>query len=137
MKIPYGRRLLPQVLDQIADAEPSRVYARYACANALEDWDTNGTNPYRSLTFADVAKAVDRVAWWLDENLGSRTGEANGHENGAQNLNWLERNEFETFAYSGADDLRYAFLLMAAIKTGRKVCVFLLVEPHCMEAVKQ
>jgi hypothetical protein len=94
---PFGRRLLPTLLDQIAAASPDRVYGRYPPAN----WHSKG---YREITWSQFAKAVDKASYWLDASLGP-----------AEN--------FDTFAYSGSNDFRYAFLVLAAIKTGRKVCL--------------
>ncbi|KAK2595805.1 hypothetical protein QQS21_006568 [Conoideocrella luteorostrata] len=57
---------------------------------------------FRAITNLEVWNAVNRVAWWLDENLGR-----------SQN--------FETLAYLGPGDLRYSIILLAAMKTGYKV----------------
>jgi acyl-coenzyme A synthetase/AMP-(fatty) acid ligase len=89
-----GRRLLPAIVDQVAKQSPGKTYAQYPD----RDWQRKG---YRNLCFGQVAKAVDKMAFWLDENLG------------------IAKN-FETFAYYGSKDLRYAFVVLAAIKTGRK-----------------
>ena len=93
--VPYGRRVPPVVLDEVAKRDPDRVYAEYPD----KDWERNG---YHKVTYGQVANAVNKVSFWLDEILGPAK-------------------DFETFAYLGANDLRYGFLVYAAIKTGRKV----------------
>lgn len=93
--VPYGRRLAPNVVDNKARRTPDLTYAEYPDDN----WETNG---YRKITWKQVADAANAVSFWLDETLGK-----------AKN--------FETLAYLGANDLRYVFLLLAAVKTGRKV----------------
>lgn len=64
-----------------------------------KDWETKG---YRTLTWAGYADAVNKVAYWLDEQLGKSV-------------------EDDTIAYLGPADPRYSVLLLALVKTGRKV----------------
>jgi hypothetical protein len=57
---------------------------------------------YKNFTYGQLARAVDRMSWWLDQELGPA-------------LN------FPTFAYLGASDHRYTILWLAASKTRRQV----------------
>ena len=58
----------------------------------------------QAVTYRSIANAVNRASYWLDSNLGKP-----GHK------------EFPTFAYVGPLDLGYPIMLLAAIKTHRKV----------------
>ena len=63
------------------------------------DWETNG---YETISYVQYAHAIDKVAYWLDDQLGKAIGN-------------------DTIAYFGLNDPGYAILVPAAIKTGRKV----------------
>lgn len=95
--IPYGRRLITSIIDQIAAETPDRPYISVPTHN----WQQDG---YVDVTYGQFAKAADKAAWWLDEQLG-QTAEGS----------------FDTFAYMGENDLRYALLVLGAIKSRRKV----------------
>jgi hypothetical protein len=84
-----------QLLDGIAQSEPNAPF----CQILNADWRTAGA---RTLTFAEVARAVDRLCWWLDGELG-------------------RAEKFDTFAYWGVSDVRYTFVVIAAAKTQRQV----------------
>ncbi len=59
----FGRRLIPQIMDNLAAAEPDRIVfslAKYS-KNTLE---------YRNVSAKAFTAAVDRTAWWLIEQLG-------------------------------------------------------------------
>lgn len=86
--------LLPQVAGHAAEQSSSRTID----LDIDGDWETEG---YRNLSFGQVAKAVDAMAFWLDENLD------------------VDK-QFEPFAYYGSKDFQYAVVVLAAIKTGRK-----------------
>ncbi len=91
----YGFTLPITRLEEVAAQAPERIYAEYPDT----DWVKNGLH---KITFKQVAETVDKVSYWLDENLGPSKS-------------------FDTFAYLGANDLRYVFLILAASKTGRQV----------------
>lgn len=93
--IPYGRRLLPSYLDEIAKRNPGRVYAAIPKTAAVEDG-------YIDVTIADLARCANFMAQWIEEKFGK-----------SQN--------FETIAYVGLSDLRGVALFFAAVKTGYKV----------------
>ena len=91
----YGSRLMPCVVDELAAITPSRVYASIPVSSDL-------SKGFRDVTFRDVALATDFLAHWIKSNIGcSET--------------------FETIAYMGSPDLRYAFFFLAAVKCGYKV----------------
>ena len=89
-----GHRLLPVVLDHVATETPQRVYASIPRSEDLADG-------FKDKTFADMAKAVHSCAWWIRNNVGVS-------------------NSFDTIAYVGVNDLRYAVIWFAAIKCGYK-----------------
>ncbi|KAL8833479.1 MAG: hypothetical protein Q9170_004253 [Blastenia crenularia] len=91
----YGSRLLPQVLDGLAKSKPERIYASVPATFDLKDG-------FRDVTVLQLSRAVDRFAWWLEENIGSSS-------------------TFETIAYLGLPDIRYTIVFLAAVKCGFKV----------------
>ncbi|KAI6779256.1 Transferase family protein [Emericellopsis cladophorae] len=58
----YGRRLIPQIMDELAAAEPSRHVFSLATRS-------HGSLQFRHVTAQTFAKAVDKTAWWLQEAL--------------------------------------------------------------------
>jgi hypothetical protein len=56
----YGRRLIPQILDSLAAAEPDRIV--YSVAEFLEDGPK-----FREISARTFAKAVDKTAWWIQK----------------------------------------------------------------------
>ena len=93
--VQYGERLLPKVVDDIARNSPDKVFATIPLTS---DWRDGS----RDVTYRDLSKGVDRAAWWLKENVLSRT-------------------QFETLAYTSANDLRYCFFTLGAVKADFKV----------------
>lgn len=91
-------KLVAQAIHDRAKWFPDNTFMRYP----PPDWDVAG---YRSLTWRQYLDGINKLAYWLDEQLGRV--EAWG--------------TFETVAYSGPNDPRYAFILPAVIKTKRKV----------------
>ena len=90
-----GERLLPVVLDQLAQETPKRIYASVPRTDDLKDG-------FRDISVKEVSEAVHACAWWIDGTFGK-------NEN------------FETLAYVGVNDLRYTVLWFASIKCGYKV----------------
>ncbi|KAF2170523.1 hypothetical protein M409DRAFT_19343 [Zasmidium cellare ATCC 36951] len=97
--IPVEKRLLPAAIDYRAERTPERIWGYHARS------DVDVTQGFASVTYKDLAKAVDATAWWLDETLGPA------------------KEGFPTIAYIGLEDLRYVFLIHACIKTKRKVLI--------------
>ncbi|KAL8829920.1 MAG: hypothetical protein Q9170_005963 [Blastenia crenularia] len=90
----YGQRLLPHVIDDRSKEKPDDVYA-------LIPKSTKFSDGMLEITYGTLSRAIDGVAFWLEETLGkSKT--------------------FETIAYIGTADLRYFILALAATKAGYK-----------------
>lgn len=92
----YGRRLLPHALDELAKTEPDRAYVSVPQSSFIN-------KGMKDITVKQVANAVNNLAWWIEKNCGK------------------PKTEFDTLAYVGVSDIRYAILLNAAIKSGYKV----------------
>lgn len=93
----YGRRLVPQVLNQLANTDPQRVYAAIPKTAEVKDG-------YQDVTVAELARCVDFTAKWIEEKFGRSAPTT-----------------FETITYIGLSDLRGIVTLLASIKTGYKV----------------
>ena len=91
----YGRRLIPPLIDQRAEESPERSVWSIPVSSNLVDG-------FRDVSYGQVARAINRAAWWIDKNIGKST-------------------TFETLAYMGPPDLRYSVLTVAAQKTGHTV----------------
>ena len=91
----YGRRLMTKVLDDVTKVTPDKLYATITLSDEL---------PYRfrDITFAEVARCVSFLAYWLEDQYGR-----------SDNL--------ETLAFLGIADLRGAVFFHAAVKLGYKV----------------
>jgi hypothetical protein len=87
-------RLLPQIVDDLARDEPSRIFTSIPHTNDISDG-------FRDVTALEFATAVIRAAWFLEKTLG-------------------RSNSFETLTYIGPSDLRYPILSLAAPKAGYK-----------------
>jgi hypothetical protein len=66
----YGKRLIPQILDTLALAEPDRKI--YSLASF-----TNDTASFQTITAHAFVKAVDKTAWWLHRQIKGQTGDQN------------------------------------------------------------
>jgi acyl-CoA synthetase (AMP-forming)/AMP-acid ligase II len=83
--------LLPHVVDRLAEGRPHAVYSVWATASGL-----------RTITYRQLANAVNGLASWLVSRLGpGRVGA-----------------DPEVLTYIGAQDVRYVALLLAAVKAG-------------------
>jgi hypothetical protein len=91
---PKGQ-LVVHAIEEKAQWMPNNTYMRYA----PDDWEKNG---YETITWKQYASAVDKLAFWFDEQLG-------------------KAESCETVAYFGPNDPRYAILVPAIIKNERKV----------------
>jgi hypothetical protein len=67
----YGKRLIPQILDSLALAEPDRTI--YSLASF-----PNGTARFQTITARMFAKAVDKTAWWLHDQTRAHRGAQDG-----------------------------------------------------------
>jgi acyl-CoA synthetase (AMP-forming)/AMP-acid ligase II len=96
--VPTDKHSLPAIIDYRAQITPDRIFCYLPNGSELQ-------NGFHRFTYASLARAVDRMAWWLDETLESE--DSDGHA--------------PSIPYCGANDLRYPLLTIAAAKTGRKV----------------
>ena len=65
-KTEIGKRLIPQILDSLASAEPDRIV--YSVATFTE-----GSHGFRRISARTFAKAVDQTAWWLHNQVEEST----------------------------------------------------------------
>lgn len=98
----YGRRLVPQVLDELASTDPHRVYAAIPKTSEVKDG-------YHDVTVAELAHAVHFMSKWIEDKFGKST-------------------DFETITYIGLSDLRGVVTLLAAVKAGYKARNILCIE---------
>lgn len=93
----YGHRLLPHVLDDIAEREPEReAFSIPRSSDPKDGW--------KPVTFKQYANAVNYVAHKILTNCGLPPV-----------------NKFPTIAYVGPNDARYVVLILAAVKAGYQV----------------
>ncbi|KAI0520766.1 transferase family protein [Xylaria bambusicola] len=92
---PYGRRLIPQIMDSLAAADPSRTV--YSLAMLSKNSLT-----YRHITARAFAQAVDKTAWWLQSQAG-------------------KPDSIQPVGYIGPHDLRHILLTYACVKAGYAV----------------
>ena len=71
----YGRRLIPTLIDDMSVSTPDYVYA-------LIPRNQDLTGGFDDVTSRDLARAVNRAAFWIEQNLGRSV-------------------DFETIAYLG------------------------------------
>jgi hypothetical protein len=72
----YGKRLIPQILDSLALAEPDRTI--YSLASF-----SNDTADFQLISARAFAKAVDKTAWWLHDQIKGQDGTPHGgHDEG-------------------------------------------------------
>jgi hypothetical protein len=62
----YGRRLLPQIVDDVASESPRRIV--YSIVNNPDD-----ANATKHITASTFAKAIDKTAWWLRSLVGAQS----------------------------------------------------------------
>ncbi|KAH7400933.1 hypothetical protein DE146DRAFT_611638 [Phaeosphaeria sp. MPI-PUGE-AT-0046c] len=91
------RRLLINAIEERAKYTPNYTFMHYPS----KDWHNKG---YRTITLSQYANAIDRVAHWLDDQLGDAVSS-------------------NTVAYHGPNDPRYAIIVPAVIKTGRRILI--------------
>ncbi|KAI0841826.1 acetyl-CoA synthetase-like protein [Hypoxylon sp. FL0890] len=94
---PYGRRLMPVVLDELAMKTPEKLYASIPISADI-------TQGFRDITVADMARSVNFMAEWIETRFGR------------------SRN-FDTLSYIGISDLRGVVVWHAAVKCGFKLLV--------------
>jgi acyl-CoA synthetase (AMP-forming)/AMP-acid ligase II len=93
---PHTNQLLNHIVDCVAAHRPQTLYAEYPVSPVSYDAG------FRKITYGMLANAINRIAWWLHDNLGPGDGA-------------------ETLAYIGPNDLTYPALILGAVKAGYKV----------------
>ncbi|KAI5461942.1 hypothetical protein BGZ63DRAFT_354238 [Mariannaea sp. PMI_226] len=89
-----GERLLPSLVDDIALSDPGRIL--YSVPKT-----ENITDGFHDINAKDFSKAVNRCSWYLERTLG-------------------KGKDFPTLTYLGPQDVVYAIIVVACIKTGYK-----------------
>jgi hypothetical protein len=92
---PIGKRLMVQVIDDLAEQDPERKVCAVPKGSEISDG-------FFDLTFRELAHAVNYMSWWIVESLGRSPN-------------------METLTYIGSNDIRYLIMVMACNKTGYKV----------------
>ncbi|KAI3400709.1 hypothetical protein diail_1918 [Diaporthe ilicicola] len=98
---PYGRRLLPTLIDEVSIQDPDRECFQIPRSSEPSDG-------WRVLTWKDMANAVNRCAHRIVELCGTP-----------------EKDSFPTIAYLGPNDVRYIVLMIAAVKAGYTKAMFI------------
>lgn len=93
-----GRRLLPVVIDQLAQDDPERPWASLP----VDDW--NLAAGYEDISYRRLAGAINKLAHFIVDHVGHSAA-----------------GKFETITYLGVSDIRYHLLQVAAVKTGHRV----------------
>ncbi|KAM7208256.1 chloramphenicol acetyltransferase-like domain protein [Naviculisporaceae sp. PSN 640] len=91
---PYGRRLLPQILQDVAVAEPDRILYSIAKSSDISEG-------FRTVSARVFLNAVDKTAWLLYNQLGENLSPS-----------------VPAVAYIGPHDLRHILLAYACVKAG-------------------
>ncbi|KAF3034330.1 putative secondary metabolism biosynthetic enzyme [Didymella heteroderae] len=85
---------VPDYIDGAAQSSPNDTWA-------IVPRSTTGLDQgWHQFSYADLARAVDSFAWWIEENVGAA------------------QHRGQTIGYMGANDLRYLVVLAATLKTG-------------------
>ncbi|KAL4926552.1 transferase family protein [Aspergillus undulatus] len=91
--VPYGRRLIPQIMDSLAIADPGRIV--FSLTTLLAD----NTLEFRHISARQFTKAVDKTTWWLHNQVG-------------------KPDSVQPVGYIGPHDLRHVLLTYACVKAG-------------------
>ncbi|KAI0554221.1 putative NRPS-like enzyme [Xylaria curta] len=92
----WRERTLPQIVDDLARDKPNYAYGCW-----LVNHNSSSASVH-TITYAQLCNIVNRLAWWLIEQLGrDRQG--------------------EVLTYVGPNDVRFTALVLATIKTGFKL----------------
>lgn len=77
-----GKRLLPVIIDQLAQEDPDRPWGSIP----RDDYDLS--QGYADISYAAFANAINKLAWMVEKSIG-------------------RSQSFETIAYLGTPDVRY------------------------------
>ncbi|KAJ5107011.1 hypothetical protein N7456_003686 [Penicillium angulare] len=88
------QKSLVRTTEQVAKSDPERLF----CVQSVTPDLSQG---WRDISFADVARAANRMALWIRENVTSS-------------------NQSETLAFVGTNDIRYVAFILACMKLRHK-----------------
>ncbi|KAF7597548.1 hypothetical protein BBP40_000026 [Aspergillus hancockii] len=91
---PIGKRLMVQVIDELAGRDPERKVCAVPKGSEISDG-------FFDLNFRELARAVNYMSWWIVESFGHSPN-------------------MEALTYIGSNDIRYLVMVMACNKTGYK-----------------
>ena len=92
-----GKRLMTTIIDELSESDPQRCFMSIPRSSDLNDG-------LRDVSYATIARAIDRCAWWMENLLGKGV-------------------EFPTIStYLSPMDFRHVILIFGAIKAGYKAC---------------
>ncbi|KAF5565682.1 nonribosomal peptide synthetase [Fusarium phyllophilum] len=114
----YGRRLIPQILDRLAVADPERVV--YSITSL-----SDGIPKFKHINAQTFARAVDKTAWWLHKHLNEMNGAPNG-DPALEHAVTQKPPKIQSLGYIGPHDIRHVLLTYGAVKAG---CAALFLSP--------
>ncbi|EHK42400.1 hypothetical protein TRIATDRAFT_35063 [Trichoderma atroviride IMI 206040] len=91
-----GRRLIPQIMDSLAARDPGRIVFSLTTAR-------DGSLGRLDVSAKTFTRAVDRLAWWIKDQVGISSS-------------------IKPVGYIGPHDLRHVLLTYASVKAGYSVC---------------
>lgn len=110
---PYGRRLIPKIMDELASSDPNRVVFSLTkvCKDNLE---------FQDISARQFVKAVDKTAWWLLDQVGKPANIQPVGYIGPRKSTTLD--SFPQHCnLTLSDDLRHILLTYACVKVGYAV----------------
>ena len=92
----YGRRLMTSIIDDLAHSSPQKTFMSIPAGSSVIDGQ-------RDVSFANMAQAINRCAWWIVDTLGKGVN-------------------FPCIAtYMYPVDFRHVILILGSIKAGYQV----------------
>ena len=92
----YGQRLMTSIIDDLACSNPQKTFMSILAGDSV-------TDEQRDISYADIAQAINRCAWWIVDTLGKGVG-------------------FPSIAtYMYPMDFRHVILIFGSIKAGYQV----------------
>ncbi|KAL9616239.1 MAG: hypothetical protein Q9160_008865 [Pyrenula sp. 1 TL-2023] len=93
-----GKRLMTSIIDETAKRKPEQCFMSIARGSNLDDG-------LRDISYAEMARAINRCAWWMEQQLGKGV-------------------DFPTITtFIDPMDFRHVVLIFGAIKSGYKVWI--------------
>lgn len=115
----YGRRLLPQIMDDLAASKPETTVFSLA---VLSD----GLLKLNPISACQFTRAVDKTAWWLQDQVGTPESVRPMAYIGPRMSELAETptvfGSWCLTSFFNIDDLRHVLLTYACVKVGYSVC---------------